>query len=240
MSAITPNYCSGKDSLLLPLQQDTFFCLNNFRSFLQFKMATALEGRIGQDFNYFVALEVKCDSDHRDFISQIEELQVRTVGMFPVQDAKLAKIQSLHITLATLQVHEDELAFVIQSLADAVNQFKRIYSGEDGIRADFQGGSTSRDVAYLQMGLGANAFNTFKQTLMVNGLHRFVTDLCQSPHLTFVRNLDLTEAETGAMIDMMKDIKTTRITLDTVSLRERKRAGEQLKPPIRQYVLWRE
>ena len=203
-------------------------------------MATALEGRIGQDFNYFVALEVKCDSDHRDFISQIEELQVRTIEMFPVQDAKLAKIQSLHITLATLQVHEDELAFVIQSLADAVNQFKRIYSGEDGIRADFQGGSTSRNVAYLQMGLGANAFNTFKQTLMVHGLHRFVTDLCQSPHLTFVRNLDLTEAENGAMMDMMKEIKTTRITLDTVSLREKKRAGEQLKPPIKQYVLWRE
>ena len=203
-------------------------------------MATALEGRIGQAFNMFVALEVKCDADHRDFISQVEELQLRTVGMFPVQDAQPAKLQSLHITLATLQVHEDEVAFVIQSVADAVDQFKRIYSGEDGIRADFQGGSTSRDVVFLQMGLGANAFNTFKQTLMINGLHRFVTDQCQSPHLTFVRKLDLTEAEKGAIMDMMKDVKTTRITLDTVSLRERKRAGEQLKPPVRQYVLWRE
>ena len=139
-------------------------------------MATALEGRIGETFNMFVALEVKCDPDHRDFISQVEELQLRTIGMFPEQDAKAAKLQSLHITLATLQVHEDEVAFVIQSVADAVDQFKRIYSGEDGIRADFQGGSTSRDVVFLQMGLGANAFNTFKQTLMINGLHRFVTD----------------------------------------------------------------
>ena len=188
----------------------------------------------------FVALEVKCDPDHRDFISQVEELQLRTMGMFPEQDAKAAKLQSLHITLATLLVHEDEVPFVIQAVADAVDQFKRIYSGEDGIRADFQGGSTSRDVVFLQMGLGANAFNTFKHTLMINGLHRFVTDLCQSPHLTFVRKLDLTEAEKGAMLDMMKEVKTTRITLDTLSLRERKRAGEQLKPPVRQFVLWRE
>ena len=203
-------------------------------------MATALESRIGETFNMFVSLEVKCDPDHRDFISQVEELQLRTMGMFPEQDAKAARLQSLHITLATLLVHEDEVPAVIQAVGDAVDQFKRIYSSEDGIRADFQGGSTSRDVVFLQMGLGANAFNTFKHTLMINGLNRYVTDLCQSPHLTFMRKLDLTEAEKGAMLDMMKEVKTTRITLDTLSLRERKRAGEQLKPPVRQFVLWRE
>ena len=203
-------------------------------------MATALESRIGESFNMFVALEVKIDPDHRDFLCQVEELQLRTLGMFPEQDAKAAKLQSLHITLATLLVHEDEVPAVIQVVGDAVDQFKRIYSSEDGIRADFQGGSTSRDVVFLQMGLGANAFNTFKHTLMINGLNRYVTDLCQSPHLTFMRKLDLTEAEKGAMLDMMKEVKTTRITLDTLSLRERKRAGEQLKPPVRQFVLWRE
>ena len=198
-------------------------------------MATALESRIGESFNMFVALEVKIDPDHRDFLCQVEEL-----GMFPEQDAKAAKLHTLHITLATLLVHEDEVPAVIQVVGDAVDQFKRIYSSEDGIRADFQGGSTSRDVVFLQMGLGANAFNTFKHTLMINGLNRYVTDLCQSPHLTFMRKLDLTEAEKGAMLDMMKEVKTTRITLDTLSLRERKRAGEQLKPPVRQFVLWRE
>ena len=203
-------------------------------------MATALESRIGETFNMFVALEVKIDPDHRDFLCQVEELQLRTLGMFPEQDAKAAKLHTLHITLATLLVHEDEVPAVIQAVGDAVDQFKRIYSSEDGIRADFQGGSTSRDVVFLQMGLGANAFNTFKHTLMINGLNRYVTDLCQSPHLTFVRKLDLTEAEKGAMLDMMKEVKTTRITLDTLSLRERKRAGEQLKPPVRQFVLWRE
>ena len=203
-------------------------------------MATALESRIGETFNMFVALEVKIDPDHRDFLCQVEELQLRTLGMFPEQDAKAAKLHTLHITLATLLVHEDEVPAVIQIVGDAVDQFKRIYSSEDGIRADFQGGSTSRDVVFLQMGLGANAFNTFKHTLMINGLNRYVTDLCQSPHLTFMRKLDLTEAEKGAMLDMMKEVKTTRITLDTLSLRERKRAGEQLKPPVRQFVLWRE
>ena len=203
-------------------------------------MATALESRIGESFNMFVALEVKIDPDHRDFLCQVEELQLRTLGMFPEQDAKAAKLHTLHITLATLLVHEDEVPAVIQVVGDAVDQFKRIYSSEDGIRADFQGGSTSRDVVFLQMGLGANAFNTFKHTLMINGLNRYVTDLCQSPHLTFMRKLDLTEAEKGAMLDMMKEVKTTRITLDTLSLRERKRAGEQLKPPVRQFVLWRE
>ena len=203
-------------------------------------MATAIESRIGETFNMFLALEVKYDQEHRDFISEIEELQIRTIQMFPEQEAKPAKIQSLHITLATLMVHEDEVPFVIQSIGNAVDHFKRIHSDVDGIRADFQGGFTSRDVICLHMGLGANTFNTFKQTLMVHGLHRFVTDMCQSPHLTVVRKLDLTEAEKSAVMDMMKEVKTARITLDTLSLREKKRAGEQLKPPVKQFVLWRE
>ena len=203
-------------------------------------MATAIESRLGEAFNMFLALEVKCNQEHRDFIGEIEEIQVRTTQMFPEQEAKPAKVHSLHITLATLMVHEDEVPFVVQAVGNAVDHFKRIHSDVDGIRADFQGGFTSRDVVALHMGLGANTFNIFKQTLMVHGLHRFITDMCQSPHLTVVRKLDLTEAEKGAVTDMMKEVNTARITLDTLSLRERKRAGEQLKPPIKLFALWRE
>ena len=188
----------------------------------------------------FLALEVKCDQEHRDFIGEIEELQIRTTQMFPEQEAKPAKVQSLHITLATLMVHDDEVPFVIQAVGNAVDHFKRIHSDVDGIRANFQGGFTSRDVVCLHMGLGANTFNTFKQTLMVHGLHRFVTDMCQSPHLTVVRKLDLTEVEKGAVANMIREVNTARITLDTLSLREKKRAGEQLKPPIKLFPLWRE
>jgi hypothetical protein len=90
------------------------------------------------------------------------------------------------------------------------------------------------------MGLGANTFNIFKQTLMVHGLKDFVTDTCQSPHLTVVRKLDLTDTEKGSMMDMLTEVNTARITLDTLSLRERKKAGEQLKPPVKLYALWRD
>ena len=203
-------------------------------------MATAIESRIGEPFNMFLALEVKCDQEHRDFIGEIEELQIRTTQMFPEQEAKPAKVQSLHVTLATLMVHDDEVPFVIHAVGNAVSHFNRIHSDVDGIRANFQGGFTSRDVVCLHMGLGANTFNTFKQTLMVHGLHRFVTDMCQSPHLTVVRKLDLTEIEKGAVANMIREVNTARITLDTLSLREKKRAGEQLKPPIKLFALWRE
>ena len=203
-------------------------------------MATAIESRIGETFNMFLALEVKCDQEHRDFIGEIEELQLRTTQMFPEQEAKPAKVQSLHITLATLMVHDDEVPFIIQAVGNAVDHFKRIHSDVDGIRADFQGGFTSRDMACLHMGLGANTFNTFKQTLMVHGLKKFVTDTCQSPHLTVVRKLDLTETEKGSVMDMLKEVNTARITLDTLSLRERKKAGEQLKPPVKLFALWRD
>ena len=198
------------------------------------------KNRIGEPFNFFVSLEVKCDTDHRAFINQVEEFQARTLSMFPEQQGKAAKLNSLHITLATLLVNEDEMAFVIQSVADAVDQFKRVYSGEDGIRCDFQGISTYRDVVFLEMALGANAFKTFKDILMINGLHRFITDQCQSPHMTYVRKLDLNDVERSAMLTMMADVKTSRITLDTLSLRERKQAGEPVKPPVREFSLWRE
>ena len=203
-------------------------------------MATATGSRTGEAFNMFLALEVKCDQEHREFIGEIEELQVRTTQMFPEKEAKPAKVQSLHVTLATLLVHDDEIPFIIHAVGNAVDHFKRIHSDVDGIRANFQGGFTSRDVVCLHMGLGANTFNIFKQTLMVHGLHNFVTDMCQSPHLTVVRKMELTEDEKGAVTDMMKEVNTTRITLDTLSLRERKRPGEQLKPPVKLFALWRE
>ena len=204
------------------------------------QLAEKSKSRIGETFNMFVSLEVKLDPDHRNFMAEVEEYQARTLSMFPEREAKAAKLHSLHITVATLLVQEDEMAFVIQSISDAVDQFKRVYSGEDGIRCDFQGVSTYRDVVFLEMSLGANAFKTFKDILMLNGMHRFVTDQNQSPHLTYVRKLDLTEVERDAMITMMADIKTSRITLDTLSLRERKQAGEPVKPPVREFQLWRE
>ena len=198
------------------------------------------KSRIGETFNFFVSLEVKNDPDHRTFISQVEEFQERTLSMFPEIQAKPAKLQSLHITLATLLVREDEMPVVIQSIEDAVAQFSRVYSGEDGIRCDFQGISTYRDIVFLEMALGANAFKTFKDILMLNGLHKFLTDQCQAPHLTYVRKLDLNDVERKAMMTMMSEVKTSRITLDTLSLRERKMAGEPLRPPVRQFGLWRE
>ena len=208
--------------------------------FFKFIMATASESREGEVFNMFLALEILCNQEHRDFISEIEDLQVRTTHMFPEQEPKPARVQSLHVTLATLMVNKEEEAFVIEAVGNAVDHFKRIHSDVDGIRADFQGGFTNRDVVCLHMGLGANTFNIFKQTLMVHGLRNFVTDMTQNPHLTVVRNLDMTDAEEIAVTNMMKGVTTARITLDTVSLRERKKAGEQLKPPVKLFGLWRE
>ena len=198
------------------------------------------KSRIGETFNFFVSLEVKNDPDHRTFISQVEEFQEKTLSMFPEMQAKPAKLQSLHITLATLLVREDEMPVVIQSIEDAVAQFSRVYSGEDGIRCDFQGVSTYRDIVFLEMALGANAFKTFKDILLINGLNKFLTDQCQSPHLTYLRKLDLNDVEKKALMTMMSEIKTSRITLDTLSLRERKMTGEPLRPPVKQFNLWRE
>ena len=204
------------------------------------QLAEKSKNRIGEPFNMFVSLEVQLNPDHRNFMMEVEEYQARTLSMFPEREAKAAKLHSLHITVATLSVLKDELAFVTQSISDAVDHFKRVYSGEDGIRCSFQGVSTYRDIVFLEMSLGANAFRTLKDILMVNGLHRFVTDQTQNPHLTYIRKLDLTDVERDSMIAMMSDIKTSRITLDTLSLRERKQAGEPTKPPVKEYQLWRE
>ena len=198
------------------------------------------KNRVGDPFNMFVALEVQLNQDHRNFMMEVEDYQARTLSMFPEKEAKAAKLHSLHITVATLSVLKDELPFVTKAISDAVDHFKRVYSGEDGIRCSFQGVSTYRDIVFLEMSLGANAFRTLKDILMVNGLHRFVTDQTQNPHLTYIRKLDLTDEEKESMVGMMSDIKTSRITLDTLSLRERKQAGEPTKPPVKEYQLWRE
>ena len=221
-----------QDSLLLNTAPDGSFLI----------MAEKPKTRVGESFTHFVSLEVKCDPDHRDFIKQVEEYQSRTLSLFPEQEAKPAKLNTLHITVATLMLDKDsdELAYVSQRIADGVDQFKRVYSGEDGIRCSFQGVSAFRDIVFLDMSLGANAFKTFRDILLINGLHRFITDQAQNPHLTYMGKLDLNDTERDAMTKMMKDVKTSRITLDTLSLRERKIPGVAAKPPIREYGLWRE
>ena len=200
-----------------------------------------LKSREGESFNMFLSLEFRCDPDHRDLVDKVEDFQAKTLSSFPEQEAKASKLQSLHVTLATLLVQEDEVAFVIQSIADALDQFKRIYSGEDGLRANFHGISNHNKVMVLNMALGANAFKTLREYLMLNGLSRFKTALdTVHPHLTFVRNLSLNEAEQEALLNTLDDAKTSRITLDVLSLRQRKQAGEPLQPPVRQFALWRE
>ena len=189
----------------------------------------------------FLSLEFCCDPEHRDLVDMVENFQARTLSKFPEQEAKPTKLQSLHVTVATLLVQEDEVAFVIRSIETAMEQFKRIHSGEDGLRANFHGISNHNKVVMLNMALGASTFKTLRESLMNNGLSRFQTDVdTVHPHLTFVRNLNLTEAEQGALLNTLDDAKTSRITLDVLSLRQRKQAGEPLQPPVRQFALWRE
>ena len=198
------------------------------------------KNRIGESFNYFVSLEVKCDGDHRNFCDQVEEFQHKTLSMFPQHEGKVAKLSTLHITLATLKVNEEEEVFVKQAITDAVEQFKQTYSEENGIRVNFQGISTFKDVIYLEMALGANSFTTFKDILMYRGLYRYVTDEWQDPHLTYIRKMELNETEKNTLMTMMDDIQTEKITLDNLTLREKKQAGGQVKPPLREWCLWKE
>ena len=200
-----------------------------------------LKNREGEQFNMFLSLEFCCDPDHRDLVDKVENFQARTLSMFPEQEAKPTKLKSLHVTVATLLVQEDEVAFVIQSIADAMEQFKRIHSGEDGLRANFHGIANHNKVVMLNMALGASTFKTLRESLMNNGLSRFQTDVdTVHPHLTFVRNLDMTEAEQSALLHILDDAKTSRVTFDVLSLRQRKQAGEPLQPPVKQFALWKE
>ena len=204
-------------------------------------MAEKQKSRIGESFNMFISLEFRRDPEHRELVDKVEEFQARTLSMFPAQQGKAARLGSLHVTLATLSVREDEVEFVIQSIADAMEQFKRIFSEEDGLRANFHGISTHNNVVVMNMALGANTVQTLRDTLMLNGISKFQTDVNMiHPHLTFARNLNLTEAEQGALLYTLDDAKTSRITFDVLSLRQRKQAGESLQPPIRQFALWKE
>ena len=196
--------------------------------------------RIGDPITHFVSLEVKCDGDHRNFCDQVAEFQHNTLKMFPEHEGKAAKLDTLHITLATLNVRAGEEIFVKQAITDAVDQFKQTYSEQNGIRVNFQGISTFKDVIYLEMALGANSFTTFKDILMYRGLYRYVTDEWQDPHLTYIRKMELNETEKNTLMTMMDDIQTEKITLDNLSLREKKQAGGQVKPPLREWCLWKE
>ena len=202
-------------------------------------MAEKDKNRIGEPFTHFVSLEVKTDLDHRNFMSQVEGFQAKTLSLFPSKQGKPAKMSSLHITLATLSVQEDEMAALIQAIGTSVDHFKRVYAGEDGIRCDFQGISTAGDIIYLEMALGNNACKTLRSILLANGLSTFLTDHNQTPHMTYMRRMVLDDIEKSAVQAMMNGDKTSRVTLDTLSLRERK-TGSTLQPPVKVFDLWRD
>ena len=72
------------------------------------------------------------------------------------------------------------------------------------------------------MALGGNAVKTFRDIMMYKGLEKFCTDETQSPHLTYMRKLKLSDDEKASLSKMMRDEKSGRITLDVLMLRKRK------------------
>ena len=94
-------------------------------------------------------------------------------------------------------------------------------------------------MVYLEMSLGGNAVKSLRETLMYHGLDRFLTDEQQSPHMTYLRKYSLSDEEKDSLMKMMHEQKTGRITLDVLSLREKK-TGELVKPSTKEYNLWKE
>ena len=208
-------------------------------------MAEAAPERMGQSFNFFLSLEMKRHGDFTKFEEDVKKLQAEVARRFPERAGKPTRIKSLHVTLLTLKLEEEEFDQVVDMVQSAVNSYRKIHAGLEGLCVNFKGVGYARnearreDTIFAEMMLGNISVRILRDFLLDGGLHRFVTDEQRWPHLTFYRKSRLSDSEKEEFRKAMEDIEIGRVEMVAVTLRKRKH-GTTVLPPCKEFALWQD
>ena len=193
----------------------------------------AMANRRDESFTHFVSLEVKdCDS-LENFKEKAKEMQ-ETLEQVPLI-GKPAKMNSFHVTMGTLRVHEVELEAVTRMIGTAVECYVNMLNSSDGVILSFKGVGFGDEAVWTKMNLGASSVQVLRE-LLEDEVDPYLTDGRFQPHITVYRKC-VSDEETRRNVEAaVQEMKLGCVLADRVTLRERKN-GPEIKEPLQTWSL---
>ena len=165
------------------------------------------------------------------FQEKVEALQKDTGLIFPM--GKKIKFTSMHLTIATLLLKEDEVQKVQYQLPELSQKFADTLEATHGLIIIFQGlGWGDHGTIWAEAKMGALFIMAYRE-LLENAFGPFLTDTRFHPHLSVFKNVEATPQEKSRFKASNTYLTLPLINLEMVTLREKKIPGEALKQPLK-------
>jgi 2'-5' RNA ligase len=186
--------------------------------------------REGENFTHFVSLEFKQDELFRNFQRKIMELQVKMSEMDGV--GKPQKSESLHLTIATLCVSEEETTDLIEKIEIIFKRYIDMMESPCGLSTTFKGiDYGDYGALWLEMSLGEESVKVLREMVEDEVAH-LLTDKRFHAHLTIFRGNTLNDEMKETVKAAVKEVRLGGATIAELTLRTRKIGKAPLAKPL--------
>ena len=182
-----------------------------------------MASRLNEPFTHFISLEVKND-DLLDIFKNKLRLMQDNLAQVP-DIGKPTKPDSVHITVATLRIHDLEIETVSGMVETAVRGYVEMLNSSTGLVVSFQGVGFGDDAVWTNMTLGDTSLKVLRE-LLERKVEPYLTDGRFTPHLTVYRKCGTTEEMKKGVCAAVKEVKLGCLTIEGITLRERKTGPE--------------
>ena len=161
------------------------------------------------------------------FREKVEALQEDAALVFPM--GKKIKVTSMHLTIGTLLLKEEEVQKVHDQLQELTQKFLDVVGATYGLMLTFQGiGWGDHRKIWAEAKMGAAPIMAYRE-LLEDTFDPFLTDSRFHMHLLVFKNVKATPQEKARFKASNIYVTLSPINLEMVTLRERKVPGEVLK-----------
>ena len=192
-----------------------------------------MANRLNEPCSHFISLEVKNDGLLDIFKEKLRAMQEDLAQVPDI--GKPTKSGSVHITVATLSIHDQEMETVAGMIDTAVKGYVEMLNSTTGLVVSFQGVGFGDDAVWTNMTLGAASLKVFRE-LLEDEVEPYLTDRRFTPHLTVYRKCGTTEEMKKGVCAAVKEVKLGCLTIEGITLRGRK-TGPEVPEPLRTWSL---
>ena len=139
------------------------------------------------------------------------------------------KTGSLHITMATFNINDEEMSMVTGMLDTAIRRYMDLTSPTTGLVVGFQGIGFGDEACWVSMTLGSASLMILRE-LIEDEAGRYLTDKRFSPHLSAFKKCSTDEETKEGVKSSVRGVKLGCLTIEGITLRKRKTTAEVPEP----------
>ena len=186
-----------------------------------------MNNRVSEPMSHFISLEIRRDKLMEAFVERLQELQ-QDLSLVP-NIGKPVKTASLHITMATLNIHDEEMSMVTGMLDTAIKRYIDLTNPTTGLVVGFQGVGFGDEACWASMTLGSASLMIMRE-LIEDEAGRYLNDKRFTPHLSVFKKCNMEEETKEGVKSSVRGTKLGCLTIQGISLRKRKTTTEVPEP----------